>query len=73
MPTLYTFRKLFNDVLQYRKELVWANIIAFCAVVVSIPIPLVMPMLVDEILLGKPKWIVPYLDRLLGRCKVLAW
>lgn len=66
MPTLYTFRKLFHDVLQYRKELVLANIIALCAVVVSIPIPLVMPMLVDEILLGKPKWIVPYLDTLLG-------
>jgi len=55
MPTLYTFRKLFSDVMQYRKELVLANAVALIAVVVSIPVPLVMPMLVDEILLGKPK------------------
>ncbi len=66
MPTLYTFRKLFSDVMQYRKELVLANAVALIAVVVSIPVPLVMPMLVDEILLGKPKWIVPWLDGFLG-------
>lgn len=67
MPKLYTFSLLFEEAKQYRKEFIIANIIAFFAVMVSIPIPLVMPMLVDEILLGKPKWIVPFVDGLVGK------
>lgn len=66
MPSLYTFKHLYNEALHYKKELALAHLIAFIAVIVSIPIPLVMPMLVDEILLGKPKWIVPFIDNLLG-------
>lgn len=66
MPQTYTFKHLFNEALHYKKELIFAHIIAFIAVSVSIPIPLVMPLLVDEILLGKPKWIVPFVDAMLG-------
>lgn len=66
MSAPYTFRTLFYDVIQYRKEIILANFIALVAVIVSVPIPLVMPLLVDEVLLGKPKWIVPWVDRLLG-------
>ncbi len=66
MPKHYTFRKLFNEALAYKKELILAHLIAFVAVVVSIPVPLLMPMLVDEVLLQKPRWIVPWMDTLLG-------
>jgi len=66
MPQHYTFRKLFNEALHYKKELILAHVIAFIAVVVSIPVPLLMPMLVDEVLLQKPRWIVPWMDALLG-------
>ena len=66
MLSVYTFKHLFNEALQYKKELFFAHVIAFIAVSVSIPIPLVMPLLVDEILLGKPKWIVPFVDTMIG-------
>ncbi len=41
-------------VLGYRGPLVWANLIAIAAVLASVPVPLLMPLLVDEVLLGKP-------------------
>jgi ABC-type bacteriocin/lantibiotic exporter with double-glycine peptidase domain len=37
-----------------RKTLLLANIIALCSVALSVPLPLMMPLLVDEVLLNKP-------------------
>lgn len=42
----------------HRDRLVVANLIAILAVLVSVPIPLLMPLLVDEVLLGKPATLV---------------
>ncbi len=50
----YTFKNIFKALLDYKKELVLANIIAIIAVLVSLPIPLMVPYLIDEILLKKP-------------------
>ncbi len=66
MPSHYTLKHLFNEALKYKTTLLNAHLIALIAVLVSIPIPLVMPLLVDEVLLGKPKWVVPLIDTLLG-------
>ena len=66
MPQNYTFKDLLTKALEYKKSLIIAHIVALIAVVVSIPIPLVMPLLVDEVLLQKPRWIVPWVDYLLG-------
>jgi len=52
-PQTYTFAYIIKLALQRRKTLVWANIIAVCAVVASVPIPLLIPLLVDEVLLGQ--------------------
>lgn len=67
MPPAYTLKDLFHEAMHYKKELFFANIIAVLAVITSIPVPLMMPLLVDEVLLGKPKWIVPAIDGLLGK------
>lgn len=66
MQTLYSFKTLFNQLKFYKKELILANIIAFLAVVVSTPVPLLMPMLVDEILLQKPGFVVFWVDAVFG-------
>ena len=50
----YTFKNIFSEVFKYKKELILANIIAILAVLVSLPIPLMIPYLIDEILLKKP-------------------
>ncbi|VAW79320.1 Efflux ABC transporter, permease/ATP-binding protein [hydrothermal vent metagenome] len=48
----------------HRRELMGANIIAVLAVMAAIPLPLLMPLLVDEILLGKPATLVETMNRL---------
>lgn len=49
-----TFNKIFKEILKHRPMLIKANLIALVAVIVSVPVPLMMPLLVDEILLDKP-------------------
>lgn len=39
--------------LQHKRSLVWANLLAIFATLCSVPIPLLLPLLVDEVLLGK--------------------
>jgi len=41
-------------VLEHRKELIKANLIAILGTIVAVPIPLLIPLLVDEVLLDKP-------------------
>jgi len=41
-------------VLEHRRELVKANVIAVVGAIVAVPIPLLIPLLVDEVLLNKP-------------------
>ena len=54
----YTWQSIFAIVKQHKKPLVLANIIAIFAALVSVPVPLLMPLLVDEVLLEKPGKIV---------------
>ncbi|WP_263832582.1 ABC transporter ATP-binding protein [Sulfurospirillum oryzae] len=62
--TLYTFKTLFHEMKRYKKELIFANVVAFLAVLVSTPAPLLMPMLVDEVLLGKKGFLTHSIDTL---------
>ena len=50
-------------VLEHRRELIAANLIAFVAVLASVPLPLMMPLLVDEVLLKQPAGMVQAMDR----------
>lgn len=63
--TNYSFKDIFRDIKQYKKELILANIVAFLAVFVSTPVPLLMPLLVDEVLLNKPSYVVNFIDKIL--------
>ncbi len=52
--------------LRYKKALLYAQLFALLSAAISVPVPLMMPMLVDEVLLGKPgrivaavKWLLP--------------
>jgi ATP-binding cassette subfamily C protein len=51
-------------VLEHRSELVKANIIAILGTFISVPIPLLIPLLVDEVLLDKPGPSVPLMNSL---------
>lgn len=66
MHTLYSFKTLFQEIRTYKKELIVANVIAFLAVLVSTPVPLFMPMLVDEVLLGQKGFMTHFVDSVFG-------
>ena len=58
VPERYTVRHVLNMALSHKKELVYAHVIAIIAVLASIPIPLLIPLLIDEVLLDKPGKVV---------------
>ena len=61
---LYTWRDLALRVMTHRRELVLANLIAILGTLVSVPVPLLIPLLVDEVLLHKPGITVAFINRL---------
>ena len=63
-PTRYEWRYIFSVVLQHKTELVFANIIAILAALSIVPIPLLMPLLVDEVLLQQPATLVGFMQSL---------
>jgi len=65
---LYTFKKLFKEIKKYKKEFIAAQIIALCATLISIPIPMLMPLLIDEVLLHKPGYWTGFINGMLGDC-----
>ncbi len=58
----YGPRYLFSMVLQHRRQLVVANLIALVATIVIVPVPLLMPLLVDEVLLGQPGTLIAMIN-----------
>lgn len=50
----YTWGYIWNIALEYRPLLIKANLIAILATCASVPLPLLMPLLVDEVLLDQP-------------------
>lgn len=57
-PERYTARHVLNMALAHKAELIRAHMIAIIAVLASIPIPLLIPLLIDEVLLEKPGKVV---------------
>lgn len=50
----YTWNLIYKISLAHKKDLIYSHFIAILATVVSVPVPLLMPLLVDEVLLNKP-------------------
>lgn len=51
---VYTWPEVIQMIAQHRRELVAANLIAILGALASVPVPLLIPLLVDEVLLDKP-------------------
>lgn len=56
---------LIQQAKQHKKRLIVANLIAVLATLISVPIPLLMPLMVDEILLKKPASGVNFINQIL--------
>ncbi len=62
----YSFKYILQELKQYKKELIIANLIALFAVAIITPAPLLIPLLVDEVLLNKPGIVVNTIDSILN-------
>ena len=65
---MYSFKKLLNQIKGYKKEFILAQIIALFAIIVSIPIPLLMPLLIDEVLLHKSGFLTNTISIFFNHC-----
>ena len=64
LPDEYGWQYILNVAKQYRPQLVMANIIATLATLASVPVPLLLPLLVDEVLLNQPGVVVNTINQL---------
>jgi len=58
----YDWRELSRMVLSHRREVLLANLIAVLGALVSVPVPLLIPLLVDEVLLKESGAAVAFMD-----------
>jgi len=58
----YTWQRIYELVLRHKKRLIQANIIAFFAMLATVPLPLLLPLLVDEVLLNQPGKVLALID-----------
>lgn len=54
----YNWQYILDIAKQHKRQLIMANIIAVIATLASVPVPLLMPLLVDEVLLNQPGIVV---------------
>jgi ATP-binding cassette subfamily C protein len=59
----YTWAYIRSVAIEHKRTLVLAHVIAILSALLSVPVPILMPMLVDEVLLGKPAMIVGFVSR----------
>ncbi len=61
-----TLRTIFNLILEKKPSLIYGQIVTLLAIAVSIPIPLMLPVMVDEILLNQPSYFVNNINNFFG-------
>ena len=57
-PPIYTWKTIQQIALRHKKPLIYAHLLAVLATIANVPVPLLMPLLVDEVLLGKPSTLI---------------
>ena len=58
----YIFKQLLKD----KKSLIIGQLLTIIAILISVPIPLLLPLLVDEVLLNKPDFFVNNINEIFG-------
>jgi len=61
----YSWQYVLSIFLTHKRELIVAHIVALFAALLSVPLPLLMPLLVDEVLIGEPGVMVDTMQTLL--------
>ena len=66
MQNKLTIKTIFKLILDKRPALIYGQIITLIAILVSVPIPLMLPVMVDEILLDKPGLFIETINATFG-------
>jgi len=66
MENRYSWKKIYELLKRDKKHFTIAQLLALLATLTSVPTPLLMPVLVDEVLLNKPGWILNTIDNIFG-------
>ncbi|MDD2357359.1 MAG: ABC transporter ATP-binding protein [Thiovulaceae bacterium] len=61
-----TLKSIFKLMLHKKSALIYGQIITVIVILISVPIPLMLPIMVDEVLLHKPSYIVHTIEWLFG-------
>jgi ATP-binding cassette, subfamily C, bacterial len=60
----YNWQYILDIAKQHKRQLIMANVIAAIATLANVPVPLLMPLLVDEVLLNRPGVVVGFINSL---------
>jgi len=60
---MITIKYILDEIKHHKKILILANIISIISILLSIPVPLLIPKLIDEVVLGKEGWITSTIDQ----------
>jgi len=60
---MITIKSILREINKHKKILILANIISIISILLSIPVPLLIPKLIDEVVLGKEGWITSTIDQ----------
>jgi len=63
-PGKYTWAYIRDIAKEHKRTLIVAHVIAIFSALLSVPVPLLMPLMVDEVLLGKPGVIVGFMSQM---------
>ncbi|MDX1574245.1 MAG: ABC transporter ATP-binding protein, partial [Methylophaga sp.] len=58
----YHLKGILRQALRFKKHLIKANFIALLATICAVPVPLLLPLMVDEVLLNKPGASVAFIE-----------
>lgn len=66
MPAgVYSWTYILHAALEHKRTLVHAHLIAIVSALLSVPVPLMMPTMVDEVLLDRPAYMVHFMQQVL--------
>ena len=66
-------KELFRDILNYKKELVVGNLFALLSTLITVTIPLFIPVLIDELLLHKEARLTAFVASLFGQMSLTGY
>lgn len=66
MNNKITIKTIFALILTKKPALIYGQIITLIAILVSVPIPLLLPIMIDEVLLDKPGSVVAFINSIVG-------